>query len=455
MSTLNLKETCPMSPIVYRMNDVLARVVQRVPVGTNLGLFHLLWMLLSGRLLLSRGAVIPGLAALGLAEQGVRRAWAALAYGKWHAAQLLEAWRHLVQEEQAFHAHQYGGYRPVACDLVGFFRPRLQDCPTKHYSSAAGKALPAIPLGIAARIGTVGTQRLAVPCLLVRSEATDTSEVDLQFRLLQHANAQLAVDEALVCDRGFPLRQLQEAGVQRYVVRAPVNFTARRATLPAYQGKGRKPVRGALVRPLPRTYKGRTIAATPPDRHETWQLRLGRTVLSLHAEFWDDLVGSDARPGAPTFSTALIHDPRFDEPLLLNTSLPLTGAHLQAFYRDRWPVEGLPLAAKQMIGAARQFVFAPDSRQRLPELALVAGAILMYSAATQPALPTGFWDRAPKPTSGRLRRLLAAVHCKDLEGLPEQVRTKPSPTAHLPKGVLGHRRQQKGRARRYDMPLAA
>jgi hypothetical protein len=178
-------------------------------------------------------------------------------------------------------------------------------------------------------------------------------------------------------------------------------------------------------------------------------------VLALHAEFWDDLVCSDARPGAPTFSTALIHDPRFDEPLLLNTSLPLTGAHLQAFYRDRWPVEGLPLAAKQMIGAARQFVFAPDSRQRLPELALVAGAILMYSAATQPALPTGFWDRAPKPTSGRLRRLLAAVHCEDLEGLPEQVRTKPSPTAHLPKGVLGHRRQPKGRARRYDMPLAA
>ena len=209
-----------MSPIVYRMNAVLSRVVQHVPVGTNLGLFHLLWMLLSGRLLLSRGAVIPGLAALGLAalglaEEAVRRAWAALAYGKWHAAQLLEAWAHLVREEQALHAHQYGGYRPVACDLVGFFRPRLQDCPTKHYSSAAGKALPAIPLGIAAREGTVGTQRRAVPCLLVRGEATDTSEADLQLRLLQRANAPLAADEAVVCDRGFPLRQLQEAGLQR------------------------------------------------------------------------------------------------------------------------------------------------------------------------------------------------------------------------------------------------
>src|SRR5438309_8276274 len=244
MSTLNLKGPCPMSPIVYRMNSVLSHVVQRVPVGTNLGLFHLLWMLLSGRLLLSRGALIPGLAALGLAEEAVRRAWAALAYGQWHAAQLLEAWEQLVREEKAFHAHQYGGYRPVACDLVGFFRPRLQDCSTKHYSSAAGKALPAIPLGIAARVGTVGTQRLAVPCLLVRSEGTEASEATLQTRLLQKVKAQLADDEALVCDRGFPLTQLQAAGIPRYVSRGPINFTARRATLPAYQGKGRKPRRG-------------------------------------------------------------------------------------------------------------------------------------------------------------------------------------------------------------------
>src|SRR5215475_9761236 len=158
-----------MSSILYRINNVLSRVVAGVPIGTNLGLFHLLWMLLSGRLLQSRGAVIPGLADLGLAADAVRRCWAALAYGKWHASRVLEAWEQLVHEEDCFQPHQYGGYRPVACDLVGFFRPRLQDCPTKHYSSAAGKALPAIPLGIAARVGTVGTQRLALPCLLVRA----------------------------------------------------------------------------------------------------------------------------------------------------------------------------------------------------------------------------------------------------------------------------------------------
>ena len=64
-----------------------------------------------------------------------------------------------------------------------------------------------------------------------------------------------------------------------------------------------------------------------------------------------------------------------------------------------------------------------------------------------------FWDRAPKPTAGRLRRVLSEVHCAD--ELPEQLREKHYPTAHLPKGVLGHRRQPKVAALYYDTPLAA
>ena len=81
-----------MSSILYRINSVLSHMVASVPIGTNLGLFHLLWMLLSGRLLQSRGAVIPGLADLGRAADAVRCCWAALASGKWHASQLLGAW---------------------------------------------------------------------------------------------------------------------------------------------------------------------------------------------------------------------------------------------------------------------------------------------------------------------------------------------------------------------------
>ncbi len=65
--------------------------------------------------------------------------------------------------------------------------------------------------------------------------------------------------------------------------------------------------------------------------------------------------------GRPSDRCVVIWHPRYPEPLLLCTNLPVGGADLLALYRDRWPVEQLPLAAKQMLGAARQFVFRPES----------------------------------------------------------------------------------------------
>jgi len=92
-----------------------------------------------------------------------------------------------------------------------------------------------------------------------------------------------------------------------------------------------------------------------------------------------------------------------------------------------------------MLGAHRQFVSAPDSCQRLPELTLLAGSILTYFAATHPAIPTGFWDRNPKPTPGRLRRTLAALPFPKTYPLPARFRKKASVTAHLLKGILARR----------------
>jgi len=120
--------------------------------------------------------------------------------------------------------------------------------------------------------------------------------------------------------------------------------------------------------------------------------------------------------------------------------LKLSGKALRGLYRDRWPVEQIPLAGKQMLGGARQFVSAPESCQRLCELNLLAGAMSTYLAATLPAVPTGFWDRQPKPTPGRLRRLLARTPFPQSYPLPERLRKKDSVFDHLPKGILGHGR---------------
>ena len=52
-----------MPEAVYRTLTLLCTLLAALPIGTNLGLLHLLWMLVSGRLLASRGAVIPALSA--------------------------------------------------------------------------------------------------------------------------------------------------------------------------------------------------------------------------------------------------------------------------------------------------------------------------------------------------------------------------------------------------------
>lgn len=86
-----------------------------------------------------------------------------------------------------------------------------------------------------------------------------------------------------------------------------------------------------------------------------------------------------------------------------------------------------PLGAKQMIGAHRQFVFAEESIHRLPELTLLASSIQSYLAATFPATPTGFWDRHPIRTPGRLRRVLAgklfpeSYQSEELEKRPSEM----------------------------------
>jgi hypothetical protein len=80
-----------MSTIVYRISVLLGAILVEVPVGTNLERFWLLWALLSGRFLRSRGAVFLALADGSLPADAVRRSSAALAYGRWATQPLVRA----------------------------------------------------------------------------------------------------------------------------------------------------------------------------------------------------------------------------------------------------------------------------------------------------------------------------------------------------------------------------
>ena len=233
---------------------ILSILTQKLPVGTNLGLLHFMWMLVSGALLPNRGAIFPALKSTGLSDAATRRAWAAFSKGVWQISAILTLWREQVKRMPDWQEHRYEGYRPIPADVTAFWRPTLKNCPSKHYHPAANCALPAIIMGITAEVGEINGQRIALPLAFERVHPKDMRETRLWQEMLKSAQKNLQDDEILVLDAGVKLSTLQEARIKHYEVRLATNFTARRNFLPEHI-KGRKPKYGALVRPLARKHK--------------------------------------------------------------------------------------------------------------------------------------------------------------------------------------------------------
>lgn len=357
-----------------------------------------MWVMLGGAFLSSRGAIFPALSSGGFSPGEVKRSWRAFRYGGWSVTRLLSAWREHVLREGNWQGHLYEGYQAVAVDITSFGRPRLENWLGKAFSSLLGKAVKAQAFGLVGEVGSVAEQRLALPRKLLRGCNEVGSEQKLKAELLSWVAAHLGAAEVGIFDAGFKLAELQAAGVERYVLRQASNCTARRNSLPSYKGRGARPKYGERVRPLARSYKANTLAATQADETTSFTLD-GRLI---RVKCWHKLIRPEQTPcdSHACFSLLVFDDPLYKTPLVLATSLPLEPKSLFLLYRDRWAIEQLPLAAKQMLGVQRSFVFHPESVARLPELALLVGNILSYLAATLPPIPTGFWDIHPKKRQG-------------------------------------------------------
>jgi hypothetical protein len=377
-----------------RTLQVLEQIVKVVPVGTNLALLQLMWAMITGAFLSSRGAMHSALEQSGFEAREIKRSWRALRRGKWHIQELIQRFRQQVAQDGQWQSRAYGGYRPVAVDTSAYWRPRLQGWPGKLFRQLAGKAMTGIGFGLIADVVQVGEQRLPLLRQIVRGHDAAESEMSLKERTVAQAARLLQDDEVLLHDGGLSIAQLQAADVARFIVRLGANCTARRPVLPEYKGRGRRPTRGVLVRPLERKWKARTLPATPPDIVTSFTFA-GRT---LSASGWIGVMRADmdVADKPQLYNIWVFADPLFKTPMLLGTNVAAEPQVIFHLYLDRWPVEQIPLVTKQLLGCQRQFVFTPSSCWRLGELAFLVGNILTWLAAILPAQPTGFWDRHPK-----------------------------------------------------------
>lgn len=429
---------------VYRTYLFLAQLVAFLPIGTNQGIVHLLWTILTGKLLNSRGAIFPALSEAGLNDQQCRRAEAALRVGAIKIARLLERLSLLIPRECKSSPLLIGQWKPLLIDWVGFYRPQLKGCLTKHFSSVAGKPLPAIELGMIARCLSVDSRKIPLLTAVVRGGDT--------LSLLKATRTRMQKEDVLIADRQVKISHLHQENIRHFVIRGAIDFTARETTIPVKTGRGRKPTQGQIVRPLARTYKTNKIGATQAHREESFTYQ-GRTLM---ASWFDNLVVKDC---PLCFHCVVICDPKYKQPWVLLTDLQESSETIFHLYRSRWKIEQLPQTGKQLMGGHRSFVHAEESRYRLPERCLFAATLSLYLSATSCAVATGFWDRHPKRTPGRFRRVLsgaglpaltrAEVELRTLPGLDDKVkeildriRVKRSVFSHLPLGIMAHCRRK-------------
>ena len=428
---------------MYRVSELAANLVKRVNIGTNLAIWHVLMTVMSGRLLASRGALIPALSASGLERQATMRAWRGAAGGGWQANEMLKQLKEQVATEGQWEALKIGGREVKAYDTLGIFRPRLQHGVGKHYDSQAGKALPAITFGIVGAVGKVKNQVVTLPLKMVRGEGAAANSDDvLMERLIKASVSEVSEDDVVTTDRKFRPITLLENGCKAIVIRRPKNMTLRRTEVAVYKGRGRKPTQGEVVRPFARTYKDKRLPATPPDETQTWQEMYKDEPVTVTAHVWRGVMPMPQRDWTDeqrnlvkqtNWVAIVAHHPAFKEPLVILMTVDFTAHQARQVVRGRWGIEQPPLVAKQLLGGHRQFVHHPEMCFRLPELIFVAGAALTYLAATADPIPTGWWDKRPKPTAGRLRRQLSKVLLSDFT-LPPKLRIKNSKTEHLSNG---------------------
>ena len=383
------------------------------------------------RLFEQPGCGVSALLALGLSAAQIRRSSQAMRTGVWSSDELVLRWQAWVAAHSSWRPDTYEGYQPLAVDITAFWRPRLQGWLGKFfYRVAPGRQRHWFRVG-----GPSWPQRRPT---LAAAQADHPRRAGYAHREpVQGPGAQagwerVAAHEVVVHDAGATLADMQTAQVARYVVRLDRNCTARRNVLPSRSGRQGRPTEyGAHVRPLARSYKAHQLAATPPDVM-TQFIHAGR---SIQVEGWRNVVRSDQKVAAANalLTIWVYHDPLYQDPLVLGTNLTAQAATIfqcirpLAGRRSATGVQAVTGPAPPVCNCGRG-TFPPAGTG--PPGGEHPGAFGGGLARTA----TGFWDRQPRRTPGRLRRVLGQAGFPKEYPLAGRIREKQQSPPIYPKG---------------------
>lgn len=452
MKTIN---TNTPTAVNYQVQQAIEQMVATLPKGTDLGLCDVISAMFSGYFVESGGGIMPAVDQYlskfidDEAERAARsrRAAKAITYGQFNLEELLDGLQARVEADGQWQATMIQGYKLKPVDMTAYKRARVTGLKSKTYDSSANKAVPGVPFGMMGTTGRVGEQRVAILEMLVCGDTSQNAPSAEMEKVYKQVGKKLTETDLALFDAGFSLVDAVRHGVHNCVVRLAKNCTFGKTAgkiPPRTSKKGRTPSRhqAEVVRPLARQHGDNLLPASPPTQVHTIVDEAG---VEIQVKVWSPIYFLERHLGRVEdakrkrklrhmrLQVVAIHHPDFEDPLLLGTPmLALTAASMQAIYPERWPIEGVPQTGKYILsgGGGRHYVHHPTAITRLPALTMIFGSLFKYLAAILPPIRSGFWDRAVKPTYGRLLKYLKKV------GLPlsSQLSKKASVTAHLPPG---------------------
>ena len=439
----------------YQVQQAIEQMVSTLPKGTDLGICDVISAMYSGYFVESGGGIMPAVDQYlstyidDEAERAARsrRAAKAITYGQFNLEELLDELKKRVDADGQWQATVIQGYELKPVDMTAYKRTRVKGLKSKTYDSSANKAVAGVPFGMMGTTGRVGEQRVAILELLVCGDTSQNAPSAEMEKVYKQVGKKLTETDLALFDAGFSLVDAVRYGVNNCVVRLAKNCTFGKTAgkiPPRTSNKGPTPSRhqAEVMRPLARKHGDNLLPASKPTQTHTIVDEAGVEItvkvwsrvyfLERHLDCIEDTKRKRKLRQMPLQIVAIQH-PDFKNPLLLGTPvLELTAASMQAIYPERWPIEGIPQTGKYILsgGGGRHYVHHPTAITRLPALTMIFGSLFKYLAATLPPIRSGFWDRAAKPTYGRLLKYLKKV------GLPlsSQLSKKASVTAHLPPG---------------------
>ena len=279
-----------MTAATDKMIQAIEYVVKPICIGTNLALLHVIWAMVSGAFLLSRGAVHTALKLSGRTDDETSRGGAALRTGQWQIEELIDRWREWVLKQRGWEMKEYKGWRAVSCDVVVFPRLKLNGWVAKLYRGTFGRAVKAVGISVIVDVGPYAGERVPLLKKLLRCQNIEEAEAQLKHDLLKACASALGENGVLVHDAGATIKDVQKVKAKRYIIRLASNCVARWSNLPDKAHGNRK--YGNLIRPLARTRQGKVIVSTN-DPNETTSFEHDRHTVQVQR--WRDVVSVDSK----------------------------------------------------------------------------------------------------------------------------------------------------------------